>query len=324
MNSARRQFLRFAAVTAIAPALSPVAWAQAYPARPVRILVGNAAGSTQDTFARLIGQWLSDRLGQPFIIENRPGGGGNVATEAAIRAEADGHTLLFLAPVHAINATLYPKFDFVHEIAPVANIVHQTQIMLLNPSVPATTVPAFIAYAKANPGKINMASAGNGTSPHMAGELFKMMTGIDMVHVPYRGGGGAAMTDLIANHVQVMFLTPALSMEHVRTGRLRALAVTTATRFDALPDVPTVAETVPGYESGSWFGLGAPKATPPAIVERLNAEINAGLADPKIKARLDDLGGGIAAMSPAEFAKLIADDIERWAKVIKFAGIKLD
>jgi tripartite-type tricarboxylate transporter receptor subunit TctC len=323
MTFARRRFLHLGAAAAFGLHLPATARAQTYPSRPVRILVGNAAGSTQDTFARLIGQWLADRLGQPFIIENRPGGGGNLATETVIRAEPDGHTLLFLAPVHAINATLYPKLDFTHGITPVANLVLQPQIMLAHPSLPAKTVPEFIAYAKANPARINVASAGNGTSPHMAAELFKMMTGVNMVHVPYRGGGGAAITDLIANHVQVMFLTPGLSIEHVRAGRLRALGVTTTTRFDALPGVAAVSESVPGYESGSWFGIGAPKATLAAIIERLNAEINAGLADAKMMARLSDLGGGIAAMSPGEFAKLIADDIERWAKVIRFAGIKL-
>ena len=287
MKLPRRQFLHLAAGAAALPALSRVARAQAYPTRPVRLIVSIAPGGGSDITARLIGQWLSERLGQPFIIDNRPGGGGNIGTEAVVRAPADGYTLLMVSTTHATNATLYDKlnFDFIRDIAPIAGVFRGAFVMVVHPSVPARSVPEFIAYAKANAGKVNMASSGTGAAAHLAGELFKMMAGIDMVHVPYRGGG-PALTDLVAGQVQVYFATTVASIEYIRAGRLRALAVTTATRSDALPDIPTVGEFVPGYEASYWAGIGAPKATPAEIVEKLNKEINAGLADPKIKARL--------------------------------------
>ena len=279
--------------------------------------------AANDIVARLIGQWLSERLGQPFIIENRPGAGSNIATEAVVRAPPDGYTLLLVGPPNAINATLYDKlnFNFIRDIAPVASIVRVPNVMVVNPSVPAKTVPEFIAYAKANPGKINMASAGIGSSAHVAGELFKMMTGVDMVHVPYRGAA-PALTDLLGGQVQVCSPRMPASIEYIKAGKLRALAVTTATRSEALPDVPTVGEFVPGYEASSWYGVGAPKNTPAEIVDKLNKEINAALADPKIKARLADLGGTALAGSPADFGKLIADETEKWGKVIRAANIK--
>ncbi len=325
MKLARRRILHLAAGAAAFPAVSRFAWAQAYPTRPVRIIVGFAAGGSNDIVARLMGQWLSERLGQQFVIENRPGAGTNIAAETVVRAPPDGYTLLLVNPANTINATLYEKlnFNFIHDIAPVASISRQPFIMLVNPSVPAKAVPEFIAYVKANPGKITMASGGNGSGNHMAGELFKMLTGVDMVHVPYRGAG-PALNDLLGGQVQHFFGGMASSIEYVRTGRLRALAVTTATRADALPDLPTVSEFVPGYEVGDWFGAGAPKGTPAEIVDRLNKEINAALADPKIKARLADLGGTVLALSPADFGKLIAEETEKWAKVIKFARIKPD
>jgi tripartite-type tricarboxylate transporter receptor subunit TctC len=325
MKLPRRQFLHLAAGAAVLPAMSRLACAQSYPTRPVRLIVPIAPGGAQDILARLMGQWLSERLGQPFIIDNRPGGGSNIGTEAVVRAPADGHTLLLIPPDSAINATLYDKlnFNFVRDIAPVAGIISLPLVMVVNPSVPAKTVPEFIAYAKANPGKINMASAGTGTGVHIAGELFKMMAGVDLVHVPYRGGG-PAFTDLIAGQVQVMFPTTVGSIEYIRAGRLRALAVTTATRSDALLDIPTVAEFVPGYEATAWFGVGAPKNTPSQIIDKLNETINAGLADPKIKARLADLGGDVLALSPADFGRLIADETEKWGKVIRAANIKAD
>ena len=322
----RRQFLHLAAGAAALPALSRLAWAQGYPARPVRLIVPIAPGGAQDILARLMGQWLSERLGQPFVIDNRPGGGSNIGTEAVVRAPADGHTLLLIPPDSAINATLYDKlnFNFVRDIAPVAGVFRGAYVMVVNPSVPAKTVPEFIAYAKANPGKINMASVGIGSGPHVAGELFKMMAGVNMVHVPYRGGG-PALTDLLGGQVQVMFPGTVASIEYIRAGRLRALAVTTATRWDALPDIPTMGEFVPGYEASTWFGVGAPKATPAEIVEKLNKEINAGLAHPKIKARLaDDLGGDVLALSPVDFGKLIAEETEKWGKVIRAANIKAE
>jgi tripartite-type tricarboxylate transporter receptor subunit TctC len=319
----RRRFLHLAAGAAALPAVPRVARAQGWPTPPVRIIVGQAAGSGSDTAARLIGQWLSERLGQQFIIENRPGAAGNIATEAVVRALPDGHTLLLVNAGNAINATLYDKlnFNFIRDIAPVASIVHQPQIMLVNPSFPAKTVPEFIAYAKANPGKISMASAGNGTGPHLAGELFKMMAGVNMLHVPYRGGA-PALTDLIGGQVQVMFIGPIEVVGHIKTGRLRALAVSTTKRLDVLPDLPTVADFVPGYESSSWFGIGAPRNTPAEIIGKLNSEINNALADPKIKARLADLGTTVLGGSPDEFGKLIADDTEKWGKVIRAANIK--
>ena len=319
----RRQFLHLAVGAAALPALSRIARAQAYPTRPVRIVVPFTAGSLSDILARPIGQWLSERLGQPFIIENRPGAGGNIGTEAVVKAAPDGHTLLVIASSNAINATLYEKlsFNFIHDIAPVATIIRQPMVMLVNPSIPTKTVPEFVAYAKTNPRKISMASAGNGTAPHVAGELFNMMAGVDMVHVPYRGGA-PALTDLIGGQVQVMFATPIVSIEHIRAGKLRPLAVTSATRFGVLPDIPSVGEFLPGYEASVWVGLGAPKNTPTEIVDQLNKEINAGLADPKIKSGLADLGGGAFSSSPADFAKLIAEDTEKWAKVVKFSGAK--
>jgi len=323
MKLPRRQFLHLAVGAATLPALSRIARAQAYPTRPVRIVVPFTAGSLSDILARPIGQWLSERLGQPFIIENRPGAGGNIGTEAVVKAAPDGHTLLVIASSNAINATLYEKlnFNFIHDIAPVATIIRQPMVMLVNPSIPTKTVPEFVAYAKTNPRKISMASAGNGTAPHVAGELFNMMAGVDMVHVPYRGGA-PALTDLIGGQVQVMFATPIVSIEHIRAGKLRPLAVTSATRFGVLPDIPSVGEFLPGYEASVWVGLGAPKNTPTEIVDQLNKEINAGLADPKIKSGLADLGGGAFSSSPADFAKLIAEDTEKWAKVVKFSGAK--
>jgi tripartite-type tricarboxylate transporter receptor subunit TctC len=325
MKLPRRQFLHLAAGAAALPAVSRIARAQAYPERPVRIVVGFAPGGANDILARLIGQWLSERLGQPFVIENRPGGGSNIATEAVVRAAPDGYTLLLVGPPQAINATLYEKlnFNFLRDIAPVAGIIRAPNVMEVNPSVPAKTVSEFIAYAKANPGRVNMASAGNGTGPHMAGELFKMMAGVNIVHVPYRGSG-PALTDLLGGQVQVMFDALPPSMEHIRTGKLRALAVTTAARSLALPDVPTVSEFVPGYEASASFGVGAPRSTPADIVEKLNKEINGALADPKLKARLADLGGLTLPGSPADFGKLLAEETEKWGKVVKFSGAKPD
>ena len=325
MKLPRRHFLHLAAGAAALPVVSRVANAQSYPTRPVRLIVPFAAGGGTDITARVMGQWLSERLGQQFVIDNRPGGGTNIGTEAVVRAPADGYTLLLAGSPAAINATLYDKlnYNFIRDIAPVAGIIRQPFVMAVHPSVPAKTVPEFIAYAKANPGRINMASAGTGAGSHVTGELFKMMAGVDMVHVPYRGAG-PALTDLIAGQVQVYFATTVASIEYIRAGRLRALAVTTATRSDALPGIPTVDEFVPGYEASSWYGVGAPKATPAEIIDKLNKEINAGLADPKMKARLADLGGDVLALSPADFGKLIADETEKWAKVIKFAGLKPD
>jgi tripartite-type tricarboxylate transporter receptor subunit TctC len=325
MKLPRRKFLHLAAGAAALPAVSRVARAQAYPTRPVRLIVPIAPGGATDILARLIGQWLSERLGQQFVIDNRPGGGSNIGTEAVVRAPPDGYTLLQVSAAHTINATLYQKlnFNFIRDIAPVASIVRLPLVMLVHPSVPAKTVSEFIAYAKANPGKVSMASSGIGTSLHMTGELFKAMAGVNMVHVPYRGGA-PALTDLIGGQVQVMFIGPAATIDYSRSGKLRALAVTTAMRSEALPDVPTVSEFVPGYEASTWFGVGAPRATPAEIVDKLNNEINAGLADPKIKARLADLGGTVLPGTPADFGKLIADETEKWAKVIKSAGIKAE
>ena len=323
MKIHRRQFLRFAAGAAAVPVLSPIAWGQTYPTQPVRIIVSGAAGSNSDILARVIGQWLSERFGQSFVVENRSGGGTNIATEAVLRAPADGHTLLLVAPSSTINATLYEKlnFNFIRDIAPVAGIVHVPGLMVVNPSVPAKTVPEFIAYAKANPGKINMASPGIGTGPHMAGELFKMMSGVNMVHVPYRGNV-PALTDLIGGQVHVMFDGIPTSIEHVKSGKLRPLAVTTTTRSEALPDIPTVSDFVPGYEISARFGLGAPKNTPSEVINKLNREINAGLADPKIKARLAELGSTPIAGSPTDFGALIAQETDKWARVIRAANIK--
>jgi tripartite-type tricarboxylate transporter receptor subunit TctC len=323
MKLPRRTFLRLAAGAAALPAVSRMAMAQPYPSRSVRIIVGQAAGSGSDTAARLIGQWLWERLGQQFIIENRPGAAGNIATEAVVRALPDGHTLLLVNAGNAMNATLYDKlkFNFIRDIAPVAGIFRVPQVMEVNPSVPVKTVSEFIAYAKANPGKVNMASAGIGSVHHVAGELFKFMTGVDMVHVPYRGTT-PALTDLLAGQAQVMFDVTPSSTPHIRAGKLRALAVTTATRADVLPEIPIMGDFVPGYEASAWLGFGAPKDTPGAIIGMLNREVNAGLADPAIKTRIADLGGTVLAISPAEFGKLIADETEKWAKVVKFANIK--
>ena len=325
MKLPRRRFLHLAAGAVALPAVSRFAWAQAYPTRPVRLIVGFAAGSASDILARLLGQWLSERLGQQFVIENRPGAGGNIGAEVVVRAPADGYTLLLAGSNDAINATLYDKlnFDLLRDIAPVAGIMRGPLVMAVNLSVPAKTVPEFISYAKSNPGKINMASAGNGSTSHMSGELFKVMTGVDMIHVPYRGGV-PAVTDLLGGQVQVYFATMAISIEQIRAGKLRALAVTTAKRSEALPDIPTVAEFLPGYETSFWGGIGAPKNTPAEIVDKLNREINAGLADPKIKVRLADLGATTLALSPADFGKLIADETEKWGKVVKSSGAKPD
>jgi tripartite-type tricarboxylate transporter receptor subunit TctC len=323
MKPARRQFLYLAASVSALPIISPIARAQTYPTRPVRIIVGFAAGGVSDILTRLMGQWLSDRLGQQFVIENRPGAGGNIGTEMVVRAPADGYTLLLIGPPAAINATLYDKlsFNFLQDIAPVPSMSRESSVVVVHPSFPAKTVPEFIAYGKANPGKINMASPGIGTAPHVSGELFKMMTGIDMVHVPYRGGA-PALTDLLGGQVQVMFGVLPSSIEHIRAGRLRALAVTTAERSEALPDTPTVGEFVPGYEASAVYGLGAPKDTAAEIVDTLNKSINAGLADPKLKARLIELGGTALAGSPADFGRLLAEETEKWAKVVRFSGAK--
>jgi tripartite-type tricarboxylate transporter receptor subunit TctC len=325
MKLPRRQFLHLAAGAAALPAVSRIAWAQDYPSRPVRIVVGLTAGSASDIVARLMGQWLSERLGQQFIVENRPGAGTNIAAEAVVRSAPDGYTLLLAASPNAINASLYDKlsFNFIRDIAPVVAISREPNVVVVNPSVPTRTVPEFIAYAKANPGRINMASAGNGTTSHLAGEMFKMMAGIDLVHVPYRGGG-PALTDLLAGQVQVFFPPMVVPIGQVRAGKLRALAVTTATRSEALPEIPTVGEFVPGYEASVWFGLGAPKGTPAEIIDKLNRETNAALADPKIKARIAESGGNALAGSPADFGKLIADETEKWGKVVRAANIKAE
>ena len=321
----RRQFLQLVAGATAVPALARPACALDYPTRPVHILVGFAAGGPNDISARLIAQWLSQRLGQQFIVENRTGAGGNIAVEAVVRAPADGYTLLLVPAPAAINATLYRNltFNFIRDIAPIAGIVRVPEVMVVNPAVPAKTVPEFIAYAKANPGKINMASAGNGSVPHVAGELFKFMAGIDLVRVGYRGGG-PALVDLLGGQVQVMFEPTLSTLPHIREGRLRALAVTSATRSPALPDVPALGEFVPGYEATAWFGIGAPKNVPAAIVDKLNHEINAGLADAKLKEQLVGLGGEPMPMSPDAFAAFIAAETDKWAKVIKFAGITVE
>ena len=325
MKLPRRTFLHLAAGAAALPVVSRVARAQAYPSRPVRIVVGFAPGGAFDIVARLIGQWLSAQLGQPFVIENRPGGGGNIATEAVVRAPADGYTLLLVGVPNAINATLYQKLNFhlIRDIAPIAGIDREPQVMVVNPSVPAKTVSEFIAYAKARPGKISMASQGIGGSGHLTGELFQMMAGVNVLHVPYRGAG-PALADLLGGQVEFMFAAAPSAIEYVKTGKLRGLAVTTTIRSEALADVPTVAEFLPGFEASSWYGIGAPKATPAEIVEKLNKEINAGLADPTMKARLADLGGTLLPGSPSDFGKLIAEETEKWAKVVRSAGIKAE
>jgi tripartite-type tricarboxylate transporter receptor subunit TctC len=321
----RRRFLHLATGAAALPAASRFAWAQTYPAQPVRIIVGFGPGGVSDILARLIAQWLSERFDRPFIVDNRPGGGTNIATETVARAPADGYTLLWLTSSNAINATLYEKlnFDFIRDIAPVASIVLVPSVMAVNSQFPTKTVPEFIAYAKANPGKINMGAAGPGSSTHIFGELFKMMAGVDLVPVQYRSSA-PVLTDLMAGQVQVTFGPLGASIEYIKTGRLRALAVTEATRSETLPDVPTVGEFVPGYEASLWQGIGAPKSTPPEIIDRLNKEINAALADPRIKARLADLGSTPFAQSPGDFAKLIASDTEKWGKVIRAANIKAE
>jgi tripartite-type tricarboxylate transporter receptor subunit TctC len=323
MKLPRRRFLRLAAGTASLPAVTRFAQAQTYPTRPVRVIVGFPAGGGSDITARLMGQWLSERLGQPFVVENRPGAATNIATEAVVRAPADGYALLLFGSSSAINATFYEKlpFDLIRDIAPVAGINRVPYVMVVSASVPAKSVPEFITYAKANPGKINMASSGNGSVQHVSGELFKMMTGVSMVHVPYRGAA-PALTDLISGQVQVMFDAVSSSIDYIRSGKLRALAMTTAARSEALPDLPTVSDFVPGYETSSWSGIGAPKNTPTEIIDKLSQEINAALADPKIKARLADLGSVPMPMSPANFGKLIAESVEKWGNVLRAANIK--
>jgi tripartite-type tricarboxylate transporter receptor subunit TctC len=325
MNLQRREFLRLTVGAAAIPALAPIAMAQGYPTRPVHVIVGFPPGGAADTLARLLGQWLSERLGQPFIIENRPGAAGNIATEAAVKSPADGYTLLFVVANNAVNATLYDKlnFNFIRDIAPVASVARVPGSLDVNPSIPVHTVPEFIAYAKANPGKLNMGSSGVGSPQHVSGELFKMMTGVDLVHVPYRGGA-LAVADLLAGQVQVVFDVLPESVGHIRAGKLRSLAVTTATRSEALPEVPTISDFVPGFETSAWFGIGAPRNTPIAIIDKLNIEINAALADPKLEARFADLGATVAPGSSSDFGKLVVDETEKWAKVIKFSGLKAD
>jgi tripartite-type tricarboxylate transporter receptor subunit TctC len=325
MKLLRRQFLQLAGASIALPAAPRFALAQTYPSRPARIINGSAAGGTSDILARFVGQWLSERLGQPFVIENRPGASSNAAAEAVARAPPDGYTLLVVGSNLMIGASFYDKLNFnlVRDIAPVASISRDPSVMLVHPSVPAKTVPQFIAHAKANPGKINMASAGNGSAPHMTGELFKMMTGINLVHVPYRGGG-PALIDLLGGQVQVMFPGITASIAYIRAGTLRPLAVTGATRSETLPDLPTVGDFVPGYEASAAFGLGAPRTTPADIVDRLNREINAALVDPTMKARIADTGASVLAGSPVDFGRLIAEETEKWAKVVKFSGAKPD
>ena len=323
MNRRRRMFLHLAGGLAAGAVLPRRASAQAYPARPVRIVAGFAAGGGVDITARLMGQWLTDRLGQSFVVENRTGAGGNVGTEAVVNAAPDGYTLLLATVPNAVNASLYDKlkFNFIRDIAPVAAIIRVPMVMLVNPSVPAKTVAEFIAYAKANPGKVNMASAGNGSAPHMAGELFKMMAGVDMIHVPYRGQG-PALQDLLGGQVQVLFAATPGTGDYIKTGGLRALGVTTATRADDLPDVPAIGDVVPAYEASQWYGIAAPKNTPSVITEKLNAEINAGIADPGIRALLAAIGGAPIPGTREAFGALIAEETEKWAKVVKAAGIK--
>jgi tripartite-type tricarboxylate transporter receptor subunit TctC len=325
MKLPRRNFLHLAAGAAALPSMSCFAWAQAYPTRPVRIIVGFAPGGSADIIARLIGQFLSERLGQPFVIENRPGAASNIAAEAVAKAAPDGYTLLLASAANAINATLYEKltFNFLGEIAPVGGIVRIPFVMEVNPSLPAKTVAEFIAYAKANPTNINMASGGIGTGPHMAGELFNVMAGVKIVHVIYRGTG-PALTDLLGGRLQVMFDNLPSSLEHIRAGKLRALAVTTTARSEVLPDIPIVADVVPGYEASAWVGIGVPRRTPSEIIGTLNGGINAGLADPKIKQRLADLGGTVLPGLAADFGKLIADETEKWGNVIRTLNIKAE
>ncbi len=325
MRLERRQFLHLAASAAALPAISHLAWAQAYPARTVRLIVGFPAGGTTDIGARIIAQWLTERLGQPFVIENRPGIGTHIATEAVVRAPADGHTLLMVTGTNGINVSLYRNlnYDFVRDIAPVASVISSPYVLEVHPAVPARTVPELIAYLKANPGKVNMASFGIGTGSHLCGEMFKLTTGVEMLHVPYRGSA-PMLVDMISGQVQLCFDNLPASIEHIKAGRLRGLAVCTKTRVEALPEVPALAETLPGYEATAWIGVGAPKSTPTEIVNLLNREINAALSDPKIKARLADLSGMVVVGSPADFEKFMANEIEKWGKVIRAANIKLD
>jgi tripartite-type tricarboxylate transporter receptor subunit TctC len=324
MTLHRRRFLRLAGAAVALPAVSRGAFAQGYPARPVKLVIGYPPGGSADITARLTAQWLGERLGQPVIVESRPGAGTNIATEAVINAPADGYTLLLVAPANAINATLYEKLNhnYLRDTAQIAGLIRFPNVIVVNPSVPVATVPELIAYLKANPGKLNMASSGNGSTIHMSGELFKMMTGTDMIHVPYRGGA-LALTDLIGGQVQVMFDNVPTAAEFIRSGKLRGLAVTSTTRSHVLPELPTVADTIPGYEASAWYGLGAPKNTPTDIIERLNREVNAILADPKAQARFAELGAILLPGSAAEFGKLVADETEKWGKVVKFAGAKV-
>jgi len=325
MKLPRRAFLHLAAGAAVLPAVCKIAKAETYPARPVRLIVGYTPGGSADLTARLMGQWLSERVGQQLIIENRPGGGTNIATEVALRAPPDGYTYLLAAPANAINATLYDKlsFNFLRDTEPVVGIIRFPNVVVVNPSLPIRSIPELIAYAKANPGKLNMASSGNGSTIHMSGELFKMLTGIDMVHVPYRGGA-PAMTDLLAGQVHVMFDNIPTCAEYVKTGRLRGLAVTSTTRSAVLPDLPTVADFLPGYEASAWYGVVAPKKTPAELIDKMNAEINAVLATPVAKTRFADLGAFLLPGSPADFGKLLADETEKWGRVVKFSGAKVD
>ena len=325
MRLSRRKFLHLAGGMATFPAVLRMAKAENYPYKPVRFIIGYTPGGSADISARLIGQWLSERLGQSFIVESRPGAGSNIGTEAVIRSPPDGYTILLVAPANAINATLYRKlnYNFIRDVAPVAGIIRFPNVMEVNPSVPAKTVPEFIAYAKANPGKINFASSGNGSTIHMSGELFKMMTGVDIVHVPYRGSA-QALTDMLGGQVQVMFDNVPTSLEHIRSGKLRPLAVTTSMRSEVLPDVPTMVDFVPGYESSAWYGVAVPKGTPPEIIDMLNRAINAGLADPKLRARFAELSAAVLPGSPDDFGKLLVDETEKWAKVVKFSGASAD
>jgi tripartite-type tricarboxylate transporter receptor subunit TctC len=325
MRLPRRTFLRLTAGAVALPAVSRIAGAQTYPSRPIRIIIGYTPAGSADITARLMGQWLSERLGQTVVVENRPGAGTNLATEAVVRAPADGYTLLLVAPANAINATLFEKLNhnYLRDIAPVAGINRFPNVMEVNPSVPVKTVPEFIAYAKANAGKLSMASAGAGSTIHMSGELFKMMTGVNMTHVPYRGSA-PALTDMISGQVQVMFDNIPTSIEHIRAGKLRALAVTGSTRSELLPDIPMVADYIPGYEASAWYGLGAPRGTPPEIIEKLNTTVNAILADPAVKKKFADMGATLITGSAADFGKYVADETEKWGKVIKFSGAKPD
>jgi tripartite-type tricarboxylate transporter receptor subunit TctC len=323
MTICRRRFLHLTTTAVAMPAVSRIAMADSYPSRPVHLIVFYAAGGGNDILARLMGQWLSQRLGQSFVIENRPGGGGNVGTEYVVRAAADGYTLLLTSTANTVNASLFEKldFNFVRDIAPVAAISREPNVVVVNPSMPAKTIPEFIAYAKANPGKINFGSAGVGSSQHMSGELFKMMAGVDMTHVPFRGTA-PALTSLLGGQIQTIFASAPAALEYVRAGKLLALGVTTATRSEALPDVPSVGEFLPGFDASVYYGVAAPKNTPADIVDRLSKEINAGLADPQLKARLSDLGSMVSPGSPADFEKFIAGETEKWAKVVKFGNLK--